>query len=631
MSIWCILLCISLLAFNNMITAFADEENYTEVTKRSFDAHTTECPTWYLPAENDTSKCVCGNILSGKIKCLEGERVSMLVESCITYTEEQLVGVCRYVPSDGKLLKDLYITFPKNVSKVNEFMCGSLNRTGLLCSQCQEGLSLAAISYRRECVECSNPSKGIVLFIVLTFIPTTAFFLLVMMCSIDISSGPMNAVLVIVHVTLARVNQCPTTFLFKSANPLSYYPVLFLVTFYGIWNLDFLRYIIPPFCISKSLTSLQAEALEYVVAVYPLLLIVATYICVELYDNEYRIIVALWAPFRKMFRSECFKDLNIRYSLIKAFATFLVLSYTKIFHISRALLNYTEIKNITGDIVKTVLAIDASTSYSSATHIPYMVLATFMLVTFNLLPLFLLLLYPMKCFQVFLGKFPGVNWHPLRAFMDIFQGCYKNGTDGTRDCRYFAAFNFIVRIVSLFPYDNQGTSNIRTFVLLMVFIALVAISRPYQRNIFNIWEIFIYNVFLLDSIWILIAIFTEHHSLEILYLSHFILLTYVCFLCVVKISKTLSPRCYNACVDRIKRLIEKCNSFPCCYYQQDANVADLMERGAVNLSASQEMDEEYPDRINNPQDYEPLLTQSTHNVIGNKHSVVLSYGITSST
>ena len=61
--------------------------------------------------------------------------------------------------------------------KVNEFMCGSLNRTGLLCSQCQEGLSLAAMSYRRECVECSNTSKGIVLFIALAFIPTTAFLL----------------------------------------------------------------------------------------------------------------------------------------------------------------------------------------------------------------------------------------------------------------------------------------------------------------------------------------------------------------------------------------------------------------------------------------------------------------------
>ena len=32
-----------------------------------------------------------------------------------------------------------------------------------------------------------------------------------------------------------------------------------------------------------------------------------------------------------------------------------------------------------------------------------------------------------------------------------------------------------------------------------------------------------------------------------------------------------------------------------------------MERGELNLSASHEMDEDYPDRVNNPQDYASLL------------------------
>ena len=63
------------------------------------------------------------------------------------------------------------------------------------------------------------------------------------------------------------------------------------------------------------------------------------------------------------------------------------------------------------------------------------------------------LLYLTKCFQLFLGCFPNVNWHPLQAFMDIFQGCYKNGTDGTRDYRYFVALVHIQCInPSLFQY-----------------------------------------------------------------------------------------------------------------------------------------------------------------------------------
>ena len=331
-----------------------------------------------------------------------------------------------------------------------------------------------------------------------------------------------------------------------------------------------------------------------------------------------------------IFCSKCFKNLNVRYSLIKSFATFLILSYTKIFHISRALLGYTEVWNSTGDTVETVLALDVS-PFLSAAHIPYMVLATFMLVTFNLIPLFLLLLYPMKCFQLLLGKFPCMNWHPLRAFMDIFQGCYKNGTDGSGDFRYFSAFNLILRIIMLIPFDDQGDSMVRISIVLMVFIVMVAIARPYQRNTFNILEILIYSAFLLDNIWILITIYVKHYSLMIVYMSYFILFTYVCILYVVKISKTLSPRCYHACMNGIKRLIEKSNSFPCCCYQQEVNVADLLERGDVNLSASQEMDDEYPDRVNNPQDYEPLLAQSRQSLIDNKRSVVPTYGIASST
>ncbi len=613
MSIWHFLLCILQLTF----IVLAREEKTTE---RNFKNFTIECPTWYVPAENNTSKCICGDTLNGRMKCLNGEGVSILVGSCITYTDEQLLlGNCRYVPSKRD---NVYITVPDNVSEVNEFMCGSLNRTGLLCSQCREGLSLAAMSYRRECVECSNPSRGIVLFLVLSTIPTTAFFMLVMICSIDISSGPMNAILVLFHVLLAKINQSPSTYLFKSENSLSYYPTLVSVTFYGIWNLDFLRFVIPPFCISRSLTSIQAEALEYVVAVYPLLLILVTYIGVELYDNDYRIIVALWAPFRKMFSSKC---LNIKYSLLKTFATFLILSYTKIFHISRALLDFSEVWNSTGNVVEIVPALDSS-AFLSGAHIPYMVLAIIMLVTFNLLPLILILLYPMKCFQLLLGKFPGVNWHPLRAFMDVFQGCYKNGTDGTSDCRYFAALNLILRILILFPIGDEGLSMVRICIVLMVFIAMVAIARPYQRNIFNIWEIFIYNVFLLDNIWILIVIFIKHHSLEILYLSHIILIVYVNFVYVAKILKTLSPRCYSACVERIKRITEK-TSFLCCCYQHEANRADVMERGELDLSASHEMDEEYPDRVNNPQDYESLLVPSREF----QRSEFPTYGIMTST
>lgn len=47
-----------------------------------------------------------------------------------------------------------------------------------------------------------------------------------------------------------------------------------VLTFYGFWNLDFFRYLIPPFCISSKMNISHTLALDYVAAIYPLFLMV---------------------------------------------------------------------------------------------------------------------------------------------------------------------------------------------------------------------------------------------------------------------------------------------------------------------------------------------------------------------
>jgi len=50
----------------------------------------------------------------------------------------------------------------------------------------------------------------------------------------------------------------------------------------GLWNLDLFHPIVPPFCVSPSMKNLNAFALEYIEAFYPLILILLTYICIKL-------------------------------------------------------------------------------------------------------------------------------------------------------------------------------------------------------------------------------------------------------------------------------------------------------------------------------------------------------------
>ena len=78
-------------------------------------------------------------------------------------------------------------------------------------------------------------------------------------------------------------------------------------------------------------------------------------------------------------------------------------------------------------------------------HLPYVVLAVFMFITFNLVPFLLLCLYPCRCFQSCLNCCR-LNSQVLRTFMDAFQGCYKFEP---YDCRCWATFYMFLRIAAL--------------------------------------------------------------------------------------------------------------------------------------------------------------------------------------
>ena len=91
---------------------------------------------------------------------------------------------------------------------------------------------------------------------------------------------------------------------------------------------------------SQGLTNIHVLALQYVSAFYPLLLIAITYACVELHGHNFRPIVWLWKPFHR-----CCVNVRRRWdskaSIIDVFATFLLLSYSKLLYVSLFLLQGT--------------------------------------------------------------------------------------------------------------------------------------------------------------------------------------------------------------------------------------------------------------------------------------------------
>lgn len=70
-------------------------------------------------------------------------------------------------------------------------------------------------------------------------------------------------------------------------------------------------------------------------------------------------------------------------------------------------------------------------------HMPFAILAVIVLLLFVVLPTLLLFLYPCGCFQQGLNTLH-CNSHTSRSFMDVFLYTYKDGTNNSKDFRYFA-------------------------------------------------------------------------------------------------------------------------------------------------------------------------------------------------
>ncbi len=313
-------------------------------------------------------------------------------------------------------------------------MCGGFNRTGVLCSHCEPGLGTPLLSYDVSCIECLGNGRGWLLYTLLACAPATVLFFCFLFFQFRATSAPMNCFILWAQVASTMVELFERYILHNSSQPLYIYEKI-LATFYGFWTLDFFRLFLPPFCSSSDTRMLHALALEYVVAVYPLVLVVVVYVCVQKYARGSKVLTILWAPFRVCF-TRVARVWDPSRSLVHVFASFIVLAYYKIVIVSTSLLAYTNMFSKLGVMLNTskVVYYNASLPYFGREHAPFGILAVFMLVVFNFFPMVFLFLYPTRVFQSSLTCCK-IRSHALHVFADAFNGGYKNGCEGTRDYR----------------------------------------------------------------------------------------------------------------------------------------------------------------------------------------------------
>ena len=442
------------------------------------------CPHWMIPLLNSTA-CKCGSRLGGIVSCdSKIPKMEILKCYCMTYSSDNtslIVGACWYSCQLAKHINGAFYTVPQKVSKV----CDLFHRAGQLCGKCKDGFAPPVYSYNSSCVNCTDYSNNWAKYMAISLLPLTVLFLIVVIFRISVASGLLNVFIFVCQVMSARY---VLSYLAINNSKLELVSRIGL-SLYGISNLDFFRLVYSPFCLHPRMTTLQALALDYAIAVYPLLLIVITYLLVEMHDHDVRIVVWLWKPFHSCYK----RQWNIKGSLINAFATFLLLSYVKFLFTSFAFLFPVKIFNIHGRALSQLyLYYDGTVEYFGTEHLPFAILALVALFVFNIFPLLLLVLYPCQCFQRCLNRW-NIRYQALHTFMDVFQGSYKDGTNGTRDCRWFAALYLMLRIAHLVVYAITPSHFAICLVTLLGFVPvlLTAFFHPHKSPSHNVTDVFL--------------------------------------------------------------------------------------------------------------------------------------------
>ena len=563
------------------------------------------CPPWFIPNISSSTGCSCSTLDPTEVRCCHDFPL-LHFGFCMTYNstnETTEYGLCPYIGRHKTTAVDylFYIVLPSNASLLNEIMCGPLNREGELCENCKDGYGIALYSYTLECSKCWEHGYGWVLYYFLELFPITMLYFLVVIFNVKASSSPLSALVFMSHfvVYTIRLNVPLHMYIENEITGFLYVAVKVLLVLCGIWSLDFFRSVIPPFCVSSNIKTVHALALEYVVAFYPIFLILFTYVCIKLHDNNFKPVVWLWKPFHRHF-THFRRSLDRKASIVNAFTTFLVISFAKILFVSFTLLYPFYIRyNYDNIPTKLVLYYDPTVEFHTQEYSIFAAIAVCVLVTFIICPTILLILYPTRLFRRCVSSCGFRRWHGLHMFAESFQGQYKDGTNGTWDFRMVSALFLILRIVILATFLNHrlGFAARELQCALMVCAAcFYAVVRPYRQNYLNNVDFLILAFLEVLTFELLSATYHTlkrtfvYYSLATVLLlgaPHMILILHICY---VLVKNTGVTQCLKGKCKTLKRCLLATR-----HVTRETNVEAQSDTGSL------------PDRLINPEEYKPLL------------------------
>ena len=330
-----------------------------------------------------------------------------------------------------------------------QYVVGTGNRKGLLCRECVDGYGPGVFSLDLKCANCSKMSTGtaIILYLLIKTIPITLLFACVAMFHINITSGPLLGYMIFCqfYVWGTKVYTFIVDYILLNSDKALTLLEFTSLTLCDFWNLNFFTLLIPPFCISKVLTTAHLELLDLYSPIYLLMLFVFTCIIIEHYPHK-TIIQKLWKPFNILISKINHKQVG-KDSVVHAFATVILLSSATNLYILAILSKETFIlsyfANGTCQRYKDTVYIDSSVTYYSHRHVIYICIAVIPCIFLVIIPSILLFVYPTRLYR-FSSRFISARKRlAITAFTEALNNSFKDSLNGTHDYRALAGLVLI--------------------------------------------------------------------------------------------------------------------------------------------------------------------------------------------
>ena len=377
-------------------------------------------------------------------------------------------GYCSYTQMHPGAAKPREL--PNNSRSLDWDICGP-RRKNRLCGECSHNHTLYHNSWKHTCGSEKICHLGWLFYILSDLLPLTLLFITVLVLNISFTTGKANFIVLYGQLLCSLVFNGEDSIEFPQAVKI----IQDIATFpYNFMNLNFFTLEGLSYCLWKGSTFLQIIMINYLNVGFALVLVLVT-----VFITRFQYI-----------RTKIFSKFKKRRSfLIHGISAFFVLCYAQAVRATFHTLHYASLHSANYEYKVKVVYRAGHLTYLEGEHVPYAIVAIFVLIFMIITPPLLLLVYPLM-FKLFglcnlsETKLVTILWRMMPIqFLDAFQSSFKD------KYRFFAGLYFLYRaaILGVYVCVESHMAFFSTIQLLLTIILTTHfIIQPHKERRHNI-------------------------------------------------------------------------------------------------------------------------------------------------